>query len=344
MDNKFKKLLKSMRSHIESGQDPYVEHTREEGTGQAQGVYGIKPDTAKEMANRRRLSKQNDTTDDMILNASQQKVERLLRDNAPLQERYADDMTNLISGKTKDLDVANYMWHKGHNMTEDRARKELGARDYSNFLADKVIEHNIPMSTPYDIDALNAEPVKVYPRSEPSKFKKLKKQMPEKNKDQEIKDALSLEPRIGSNDETTPASNARNALVQAGLLPESMQMTVADEKRWAAGLPEQMGMAAGTISVKPTRAPRIVEEKMRDLIIGNKGAEEDFLAAAKMNFKKIQKQSKEAEALRQELLKERPYINDQPQVMSSRSIQELEEEIAKMKKASPNDATIPGID
>jgi hypothetical protein len=241
------RLLKIIRSHIESGQDPYVKHPIT-STGQAQGVYGIKPYTAQEMSNRRKLRGENDVTDDIILSTKDRgTLEELVRSNPALQERIANEIGGVISNKTKDLDVANYMWEKGHNMTEDSARRALEANDFTTKLANKKLEHNIDLSKPYDVDALNYEPVKVYPRSEPSRFYKTKKSMglpAEPSKPVETKPFKLGQEEITKEDETTYASNPRNAVVELLGLPESLKMTKADDKRYWANLPEQMGTSS----------------------------------------------------------------------------------------------------
>lgn len=121
------RFLKLMR-YLETSGGKNLDHKpMEEGIHQgdaAVGEYGIMPNTAKEMANRRRLSGEADDLDKQILGSPN--AQDVLSANPQAQERYAQELAKKILQKTQgDLPTAAAGWLYGHNQSAEQMQEAL---------------------------------------------------------------------------------------------------------------------------------------------------------------------------------------------------------------------------
>lgn len=85
------------------------------------GEYGLMPNTAQEMANRRRLKGQADEFDKQVIQApSSEDVQAMLQKNPMGYQRYNEDIAARLLDKTGgDLPTAATGWLYGHNKSAE---------------------------------------------------------------------------------------------------------------------------------------------------------------------------------------------------------------------------------
>lgn len=122
----FLKLIKAMESS--GGKD--LEHkTITKGIHKgdtAVGAYGIMPNTAKEIAQRRIQAGLSTEHDESIRASENSTVEAMLKDNPQLAEEYARYMAEMVLKRNQNDPIAGMTaWHYGHNLPYDRVKRKM---------------------------------------------------------------------------------------------------------------------------------------------------------------------------------------------------------------------------
>lgn len=163
----FMKLIKAMES---SGGIDTKHPTMESGMhagDSAIGKYGIMPNTAKEIANRRINEGIATPSDDVIKNIPNDAVNSLLKENPQLAKQYAEYMATKVLDKTKgDPELGMTAWHYGHNMPLDKI-KEVAEKNpgYIEKVRQRIDENALSSQMPKLLDMLTKQPYKDTPAS-----------------------------------------------------------------------------------------------------------------------------------------------------------------------------------
>lgn len=162
----FMKLIKAMES---SGGKNTRHITMEDGIhagDTAIGNYGIMPNTAKEIATRRKKEGVDTPSDDVIQNIENKQVESLLKENPVLAEQYAEYMAQKVLDKTKGDPVAGMTaWHYGHNLSPDQINKKMKENpSYVDKVNQRIEENALQSKMPGLMDLMRIYPPD-YPRS-----------------------------------------------------------------------------------------------------------------------------------------------------------------------------------
>lgn len=150
------KLIKAMES---SGGKDTAHRTLASGIHEgdtAVGKYGLMPNTAKEIANRRKES----AVDDVIANIPNKSVEALLQENPDIAKDYVQYMAEKVLDKTKGDPVAGMTaWHYGHNMSPNRIKKTMQENpSYVDKVNQRIDENALSSKMPSLMELLEQKP------------------------------------------------------------------------------------------------------------------------------------------------------------------------------------------
>lgn len=132
MDEEKKELLKRVLTFLESSGGVNTNHKPMQSgihaNTTAVGELGLMLNTAKEVANRKRLSKQADEKDLELLNNinSQEQFEQFLQNNPNKYEDYTNQLIDRVYTRSEgDIPTAATMWRWGHNLPSEKAKEIL---------------------------------------------------------------------------------------------------------------------------------------------------------------------------------------------------------------------------
>lgn len=119
--SKFKKLM----GFMESSGGKNVDHDKItsglHAGDTAYGEYGMMPNTAKEMANRRLLRGEGDRQDEQLQNLSNDVVQSVFVAHPDLEDRYVDELVKKsVDTSGGDMVDAAYRWRWGHNLPNEK--------------------------------------------------------------------------------------------------------------------------------------------------------------------------------------------------------------------------------
>jgi len=120
------KLMSSLESRGNKDTNHKVSDYGVQAGDTAIGEYGLMPNTAKEMANRRRLKGDADEFDKQVLAAPNDDVQEMLQKNPMGYKRYNEDLAVHLLNKTgDDLPTAATGWLYGHNKSPEDLKQIL---------------------------------------------------------------------------------------------------------------------------------------------------------------------------------------------------------------------------
>lgn len=149
--NNLDKFLELIRN-LESSGGKNLDH-KPTATGKtAVGEYGQMPDTIRELANRKRLSGENEMLDDSMYKGSDEYISDSLSNSPDVRKHYAEQLGQRLLDKTNgNMDLAATGWLYGHNNGVNTLENKLAKdTDYQN-----RIKKNMPVSRePQSVDFL----------------------------------------------------------------------------------------------------------------------------------------------------------------------------------------------
>lgn len=162
----FMKLIKAMESS--GGKDTrHVAMDKGIHEGDAAiGNYGIMPNTAKEIAKRRKIEGVSTPSDDVISNIDNSQVSQLLSENPALAKQYAEFMAKKVLDKTKGDPVAGMTaWHYGHNLSPKQLEEKMKDNPaYVDKVNQRIDENALQSKMPGLMDLMKIYPPD-FPRS-----------------------------------------------------------------------------------------------------------------------------------------------------------------------------------
>lgn len=118
-----------LMSHIETSGGKNLKHKRTPQGDLAYGEHGIMPRTAREMANRMRLSGTADAMDKQIRTANDDAVTYAMKNDPILERKYVEAVADKLLKDTKgDVDLMATGWRWGHNASPETLQDELDKR------------------------------------------------------------------------------------------------------------------------------------------------------------------------------------------------------------------------
>lgn len=133
-ENIFNKFMQDT-AHLESSSGTNFNHDQINSGihkgHRAAGTYGIMPNTAQEIINRKKMNKEDISAfSEIDNNADPAFVKQYIESNPEIERALAESLANKVLNATDyDTEKAQYMWQYGHNLPIDRVNKEYENSD-----------------------------------------------------------------------------------------------------------------------------------------------------------------------------------------------------------------------